>query len=96
MALLGFFLGSTYHIINITCCADLGKEQTGKQATSTISGIIDGMGSLGSGLGMLTLGYTIESLDYQFGFLAIVASAITLSLIPLLGILRHDLKDIFR
>ena len=26
MAFLGFFLGSIYHIINITCCADLGKE----------------------------------------------------------------------
>ena len=26
MAILGFFLGSIYHIVNITCCADLGKE----------------------------------------------------------------------
>ncbi len=26
MAFLGFFLGSIYHIVNITCCADLGKE----------------------------------------------------------------------
>ena len=26
MSLLGFFLGSIYHIVNITCCADLGKE----------------------------------------------------------------------
>ena len=26
MGFLGFFLGSIYHIVNITCCADLGKE----------------------------------------------------------------------
>lgn len=27
MFLLGFFLGSIYHMVNVTCCADLGKEQ---------------------------------------------------------------------
>lgn len=26
MSFLGFFLGSIYHIVNVTCCADLGKE----------------------------------------------------------------------
>ena len=30
MILLGFSLGSIYHLVNITCCADLGKEQRGK------------------------------------------------------------------
>ena len=94
MSLLGFFLGSTYHIINITCCADLGKEQRGKQATSTISGIIDGMGSLGSGVGMLTLGYSIESLGFRLGFLMVVASAITMTLLPLSVILKRDIDEI--
>ena len=94
MSLLGFFLGSTYHIINITCCADLGKEQRGKQATATIAGIIDGMGSLGSGIGMLTLGYSIERLGFRRGFLMVVASAIALTLLPLSVILKRDIAEI--
>ena len=94
MSLLGFFLGSTYHIINITCCADLGKEQRGKQATSTISGIIDGMGSLGSGIGMLTLGYSIDHFGFRRGFLMVVAVAITLTLLPLGVVLKRDLQEI--
>ena len=64
MFALGFFLGSIYHIVNITCCADLGKEQRGKQATSTISGIIDGCGSLGTGTGMFCLGFFIDRWGY--------------------------------
>ena len=64
MLFLGFFLGSIYHIVNVTCCADLGKEQRGKTATATISGIIDGMGSLGTGVGMFSLGHLIDKHGY--------------------------------
>lgn len=64
MAILGYSLGSIYHIVNITCCADLGKEQRGKTATATISGIIDGCGSTGTGVGMFCLGFLIDELGY--------------------------------
>ena len=48
---LGFFCGSLHHLINVSAAADLGREQEGKRATSTITGIIDGVGFLGAGLG---------------------------------------------
>lgn len=96
MFALGFFLGSIYHIVNITCCADLGKEQRGKKATSTISGIIDGTGSLGTGIGMFFLGHLIEKMGYTYGFLLVVSIMITLTLIPLSMILMKDLADIRR
>ena len=56
---LGFFCGSLHHLICISATADLGREQVGKRATSTITGIIDGIGTSGSGLGQSVLGATI-------------------------------------
>lgn len=50
MFFFGFFLGSVHHLIVITVCADLGRSHS-KKATSTITGIIDGIGSSGNGLG---------------------------------------------
>ena len=94
MILLGFSLGSIYHLVNITCCADLGKEQRGKQATATISGIIDGCGSLGTGAGMFSLGLLIDRFGYRWGFLFIITIALTLALIPLNLILFKDLNEI--
>ena len=60
MFFLGFFIGSLHHLICMTATADLGRQQKGKRATSTITGIIDGIGTTGSGLGQLVLGATIE------------------------------------
>lgn len=94
MGVLGFFLGSIYHIVNITCCADLGKEQHGKRATATISGIIDGFGSLGTGTGMFCLGFLIDALGYQWGFMFVVSCMITLTLLPLSFILMRDMAEI--
>ena len=51
MFFLGFFIGSLHHLICMTATADLGRQQKGKRATSTITGIIDGIGTTGSGLG---------------------------------------------
>ena len=94
MAFLGFFLGSIYHIVNITCCADLGKEQRGKQATATISGIIDGFGSSGTGTGMFLLGILIDRWGYQIGFMLVVSIMITATLVPLTIILIKDIAEI--
>ena len=94
MICLGFFLGSIYHMINVTCCADLGKEQHGKSATATIAGIVDGCGSLGTGTGMLILGIFIDNWGYRYGFLMIVSIMISCTLIPLSFILKRDLAEI--
>ena len=94
MAMLGFSLGSVYHLISITCCADLGKEQRGKRATATISGIVDGCGNSGAGTGMFCLGIFIEKFGYQYGFMFIVSVMITMTLVPLTIILLKDLKEI--
>lgn len=44
MFILGFFIGNVNTFLVITCPADLGRAHS-KQATATITGIIDGIGS---------------------------------------------------
>jgi hypothetical protein len=50
MFFFGFFLGSTYYFIAVTVTADLGRNNS-KEATSTITGIVDGIGSTFNGIG---------------------------------------------
>lgn len=50
MFFYGFFLGSIHYFIVMTVSADLGRSHT-KEATSTITGIVDGIGSAGNGIG---------------------------------------------
>jgi sugar phosphate permease len=86
MFCFGFFLGSIHHIICCCCTADLGRLHT-KQATSTITGIIDGIGSGGSGLGQMLLGYLIQTYGWRYGFFLPITISIAFVLVPLLIIL---------
>jgi sugar phosphate permease len=63
MIVLGFCLGS-YHLLAVTIAADIGARYRGKKATSTISGIIDGAGGLGTATGSLAMSVVID----KFGF----------------------------
>jgi sugar phosphate permease len=51
----GLLLGGLHHLLCITCAADLGHH---KSATSAVTGIIDGLGSLGTAVGQLVIGFT--------------------------------------
>jgi sugar phosphate permease len=54
MYFFGFFEAGLSNIISASCSSDLGKNQqvaTNSKATSTITGIIDGTGSLGTACG---------------------------------------------
>jgi len=53
----GFFLSGVTNTIASTCSADIGRGSgKSKKAVSTITGIIDGTGSMGSGLAQLITG----------------------------------------
>ena len=91
---LGFFCGSLHHLICISATADLGREQVGKQATSTITGIIDGIGTSGTGLGQVVLGKTIEAFGWFYGFLLIIAIMITCALLPLGRVFVREMGEI--
>lgn len=54
MFLLGFFISGLNNMISSACSADLGKQEALKgnaKAISTVTGIIDGTGTLGSAAG---------------------------------------------
>jgi sugar phosphate permease len=54
MFFLGFFISGVNNMISAACSADLGKQEALKgnsRAISTVTGIIDGTGTLGSAAG---------------------------------------------
>ena len=66
----------------------------GKRATSTITGIIDGIGTSGTGLGQVVLGKTIEAFGWFYGFLLIIAIMITCALLPLGRVFVREMGEI--
>ena len=78
----------------VTCPADIGREQKTKKATSTITGIIDGIGTAGSGVGQLVLGVLIDKFSWENGYLLIIAVVITSASIPLFFILLREIREI--
>ena len=83
MFCLGFFIGSLHHLICMTATADLGRQQKGKRATSTITGIVDGIGTTGSGLGQLVLGITVQTSGWRDGYLLVISIVIAASMLPM-------------
>ena len=54
MFIMGLMMGGLHHLLSITCAADIGQQKAltqNKQATSTVTSIIDGMGSMGTSIG---------------------------------------------
>jgi OPA family glycerol-3-phosphate transporter-like MFS transporter 3 len=59
--LLGFFISGLNNMISAACSADLGKQEALKgnqRAVSTVTGIIDGTGTMGTAAGQLIVGVT--------------------------------------
>lgn len=61
MFFLGCFISGLNNLINAACSADLGKQSALKgnqKAISTVTGIIDGSGTLGTAVGSFIIGFT--------------------------------------
>lgn len=88
----GFFTGSIHHLFVITTAADLGRKHS-KRATSTIVGIIDGIGSIGNGLGQVFIGGLVENYGWRYGFLLPVSLSVGLTILPLSRVLVNERRD---
>ena len=89
--ILGMLLGGLNHLICITCTSDLGQQQMlrqNKKATSTVTGIIDGLGSLGTAIGQSVIGYLVQNYGWKYGYLLVISVAILMTILPLAGIFR--------
>ncbi|VDN06063.1 unnamed protein product [Thelazia callipaeda] len=89
MALTGFFVGGPSNLISSAVATDLGEAgeiRGSARALSTVTGIIDGTGSIGAGIGQLL----IPKIEASFGWIAVFYGFIVmmfwaiLCLIPLL------------
>ncbi len=87
-------ISTNNHLLCVTCSADIGENQAlknSKQATGTVTGIIDGLGSLGTALGQLLLGYTIQKYGWKWGYLFVIAIVSSSTVFPLLPILFKEI-----
>lgn len=68
--LVGMMVGSTCNIISSAISADLGQSLShggNEDVMATVTGIIDGTGSVGAALGQLLIGWvSLYSWDYVF------------------------------
>ena len=94
--ILGFFVGGISNIISGTACADLGKHDALKhnsKALSTVTGIVDGTGSIGAALGQKGIGYLQDNGSWT-GVFILMTWFVFLSSIPLVCISYRDVKEI--
>lgn len=88
MSIVGFFIGGAANMISATITADLGKQgaiQGNKEGLATVTGIVDGTGSVGAALGQLFVPLIQSRFDwfYVFYFFIILCIMTNLCILPL-------------
>ncbi len=99
MFFLGFFISGLNNMISSACSADLGKQEALKgnaKAISTVTGIIDGTGTLGSAAGQYIVGITQAEWGWQYGFWMIIALDCCLTVIPIIKILYDEFHELVK
>ena len=95
MFFFGFFVSGLNNIVSGSCAADIGKQsqlQAHARSKTTVIGIIDGSGALGSAIGQLIIGETQKAYGYLLGMWLVVSVDITLTIIPVAIILLKDIN----
>ena len=80
----GFFMQGVANTLVATCSADIGKG-SGKhtKAVATVTGIIDGSGSVGASIGQFVVGSTETKYGWRYGYLLLVSIMQTITILPL-------------
>lgn len=95
--ILGFLVGGISNLVAGTACADLGKQDALKnnsKALSTVTGIVDGTGSVGAAIGQKGIGYLQDHGSWT-GVFILMTCFVFLSSIPLTFIFIREVKEIF-
>ena len=93
----GMFTQGVSNTIASTCSADIGKsidKSKNKKAVGTVTGIIDGCGSIGASVGQFIVGLTVPAFGWQYGYLFLIALIQTVTFIPLSKILYNEIGQI--
>ncbi|KHN75134.1 Sugar phosphate exchanger 3 [Toxocara canis] len=95
MVVTGFFVGGPSNLISSAVSADLGRAEEirgSAEALSTVTGIVDGTGSIGASIGQLLL----PTVQRSFGWVAVFYSFIVMMLctfVCLMPLLCKELVD---
>lgn len=71
MAVAGFFVGGAANIISATITADLGQQEAlkgSKEGLATVTGIVDGTGSVGAAIGQLLVPVIQTKFNWHYVF----------------------------
>ena len=92
----GLFMQGVTNTIAATCSADIGKSVKDKnvKAVSTVTGIIDGMGTIGAAIGQFTVGWTQTEFGWRYGYLLLVSIIQTITIVPLARIFYQEINEI--
>lgn len=84
MMMSGFFVNGPYALITTAVSADLGTHESlqgNAKALSTVSAIIDGMGSIGAAIGPLLTGYISDAGGFDLVFTMLYCAAVSAGLL---------------
>ena len=94
----GLFLHGVNNIIHMVCSSDVGKSNalsSNKKAMSTVIGIIDGCGTLGSAVGQVSIIATASAYGWASGYWLFLAVELTIGLIPCAILSYMELKALW-
>lgn len=98
MTVTGFFIGGVANLISAAISADLGKQgpiQGNKAALATVTGIVDGTGSVGAALGQILVPLLQEHLGWHSVFyLFIIMDGLTI--LCILPLFVREMPDCYR
>ncbi|CAN2387223.1 Solute carrier family 37 [Pristimantis euphronides] len=89
MTITGFFIGGPSNMISSAISADLGRQEMvrgSSEALATVTGIVDGTGSVGAALGQVLVSVIQDALDWMwvFYFFILMTFLTILFIIPLI------------
>ncbi|XP_054844296.1 sugar phosphate exchanger 3 [Eublepharis macularius] len=89
MAITGFFIGGPSNMISSAISADLGRQEMvrgSSEALATVTGIVDGTGSIGAAVGQYLVSLIQENLGWMwvFYFFILMTSSTVLFITPLI------------
>ena len=90
MTITGFFIGGVANLISAAVSADLGRS-CGDEALATVTGVVDGTGSIGAALGQLLIPLITHLISWRAVFYLFIAMTV-LTMVCLLPLMVRELR----
>ncbi|XP_062568619.1 sugar phosphate exchanger 3-like isoform X1 [Saccostrea cucullata] len=97
MAVVGFFIGGVANLVSAAISADLGKQgpvQGNSEALATVTGIIDGTGSVGAAIGQILVPLIQDGLGWRSVFYLFMLMTL-LTALCILPLFVREVRDLY-